>query len=130
MLVDVSSVNSFNYAEEVEFTEGDAVRVFFQLIDLSKDKALQQYKPSGRRYMAAAGATLSVVLDNIDDAKKVTRSATQPYDTSDPSIWYVDVLATDKVRGTVNLVLTLTEDTVVTRGRLDAAIVVANQGCL
>ncbi len=130
ILDSVGSVNDFNYVDQAGFTEGDVARVFFQLIDATKDSVLQQFKPAGRRFCPAASATLSVRLDNIDDAKQLTREAVQPYATLDASIWYVDVLATDKVRGTVDLVLTLTEGSKVTRGRVPAAISVANQGCL
>lgn len=130
MLDGVASVNSFNYVERFEFTEGDTARLYFQLIDASQDRTAQGWKPTGRRYMPAVGATLQVSLDNIDDDKKVTRAAVQAYPTSDPSIWYVNVLATDKVRGTVNLLLQLTESGIVKFGRLDAAASVANQGCL
>ena len=126
----VGSVNDFNYVDQAEFSEGDSARIYFQLIDSAKDKAVQQFKPAGRRYMPAVGATLSVDLDNIDDNKKVTRMAVQPFPTSDPSIWYVDVLATDSVRGTIALVLRLTEGASVKYGRVEAIAAVANQGCL
>jgi hypothetical protein len=130
MLSSVGSVNDFEYVDEIEFTEGDAVRVYFQLIDAAKDKPLQQFKPAGRRYVPADGATLKVTLANIDDAKGVTeRVAVQPY-PGDASIWYVDVAATDAVRGTVDMVLKLTEGVKVTRGKLPAALNVSNQGTL
>ena len=129
MLDSVGSVNDFDYVDQVQFTEGDAIDVYFQLIDSSKDKVLQQFKPAGRRLMPAAGATLQVTLDNLDDDKKLVRSATQPF-ALDPSIWKLSILATDAVRGTVNLLLQLTESGKITRGRLDAGLAVANQGCL
>ena len=123
MLQDVSGVNSFEYAEAAEFTEGDAASVYFQLIDRSKDARSSGFVPSGRRYMPAAGATLEVVLDHLDDGKKVTRAASQPY-PQDPSIWKLDVMASDKVLGTVTMRLALTEGAVVTRGSLAAALLV------
>jgi hypothetical protein len=126
MLDGVGSVNDFTYVDVVEFTQGDQVDVYFQLIDASKDKALQQFKPAGRRFMPAAGATLQVTLDNIDDDKKVTRAASQPF-AGDPSIWKVSVLSTDVIRGTINLVLVLTESGKVTRGRAEAAISIDSQ---
>lgn len=130
MLDSVTSVNNYNNVDHVEFTEGDAVRVYFQLVDLSQDKVLQQYKPVGRRYAPAAGATLLVSLYNIDDAKAIVeRTAAQPY-AGDASIWYVDVAATDKVRGTVNMTLKLTEGAKVTRGRLDYALAIHGLGNL
>lgn len=129
MLDNVSSVNSFAYVDQVEFTEGDATRVYFQLIDVTQDKGAQGFKPAGRRYMPAAGATLSVTLENIDDDKAITRAASQ-YSALDPSIWYVTIMATDVIRGTVNLALALTQSSVVTRGRVEAAVAISPSGTL
>jgi hypothetical protein len=127
LLDNVSSVNNWNYAEKVEFTEGDTVRLYIQLIDKSLDKPLGQWKPAGRRYVPAAGATLQVTLHNIDDDKVITdRVATQPY-SGDLSIWYVDIVSTDAVKGTVSISLKLTETAKVTRGRLDNCISVYSQ---
>jgi hypothetical protein len=130
MLDQVGSVNIFSYVEQFQFTEGDAFRVYFQLTDAATDRATQGFNPSGRRYMPVSGATLQITLDNIDDAKKVTRAAVQAFPTSDPSIWYLDILSTDAVRGTVNMLLQLTEAGKVLRGRLNNALGGANQGCL
>lgn len=123
LLKDVGSVNSFAYADTVEFTIGDTLTVYFQLIDSSVDTFRQGFNPAGRRYVAADAATLSVVLDSVDDARKVTRAAVQPF-PGDLSIWSVDVRAVDatKIRGTITLRLTLTEDDVVTRGVRAAAL--------
>jgi len=129
MLDSVGSVNIFEYVDQVSFMEGDTVDLFFQLIDLSKDKAINQFKPAGRRYIPVAGATMSVVLDNIDDDIKVTRVATQPF-AGDPSIWKVSVLASDKIRGTVALSITLTESGVVKRGRVETAVAISPSGTL
>lgn len=122
MLDSVANANTFNYVDRIEFTEGDAVRVYFQLVDLTQDKATAQYKPAGRRYIPASGATLQVSLLNIDDEKAIVeRSAAKPF-SGDDSIWYVDVASTDKVRGTVAMTLKLTEGGKVTRGRLSQAL--------
>jgi hypothetical protein len=131
ILTQVSDPNAFNYADEFQMTQGDTARIYFQLVDLSQDKALQQFKPVGRRFCPATGATLQVVLDNIDDAIRVTRAATQAFPTADSSIWYVDLLATDKISGTVNMALTLTEPgPKVTKGRAEAVVSIAIPGCL
>ena len=114
-LKDVTSVNSFEPATELEWTEGDTVDVYFQLIDSQLDKPEQGFSPAGRRYVPAAGATLSCVLENIDDAKQLTRLATQPF-ANDGSIWKLSILGTDVIRGTPQLRLTLTEAGKVTRG--------------
>lgn len=114
-LKDVASINSYEYAEVGEFTEGDVVSVYFQLIDITLDKAIQGFNPAGRRVVPATGATLQCVVQNIDDAVKVTRFASNPF-PDDRSIWKLDFFATDKCRGTSNLKLALTEGANVTRG--------------
>lgn len=114
-LKDVASVNSYELAEVGEFTEGDVVSVYFQLIDTTLDKGNCGFNPAGRRYIPASGATLQCVVQNIDDSIKVTRFATNPF-ADDRSIWKLDFFATDKIRGTSNLKLTLTEGVNATRG--------------
>jgi hypothetical protein len=126
MLQDVASVNSYELTEEVEFTQGDTVDIYFQLVDASLDKAVKGFVPSGRRYVPAAGATLSVKLDNIDDNIQVTRAASQPF-ANDSSIWKVSVLSTDRIIGTCAMVLTLTEAGKVTRGRIEAVVLIRSQ---
>ncbi len=121
MLDSVSGVNNFNYANSVGMTEGDSPTVYFQLIDASQDRADQGFVPSGRRYVPASGATVSVLFGNVDDARKVSKSATQPY-AGDPSIWSITLLPTDTIRGTVNMVVTLTEGLKVTKGVLQQAL--------
>lgn len=118
ILTDVSGVNAFVFTDAVEFTEGDGPTIYFQLIDASLDRDL---RPAGRRYMAASGAMLEVVVHSIDDAKKVTRYASQPF-PQDPSIWALALTSTDKVKGTCSLKLTLTEGSKVTRGMADSVV--------
>lgn len=108
ILENVTGVNTWSHADQAEFTEGDAPTIYLQLIDLSQDRADKGVVPGGRRFIPAAGATLSVLLDALDDSRKITRAATQPY-AQDPSIWALQLLATDKIRGTISLKLTLTE---------------------
>lgn len=117
-----TDVNTFEYVSEVGFTQGDVVRFFFQLVDVSKDTALQQYKPAGRRYVPAVGATLQVSLLNQDEDKAIAdRVCVQPF-VGDASIWYVDIAAADAVLGTVSMTLKLTEGSKVTRGRVNAVL--------
>lgn len=118
-LKDVCGVNSFEYTPTVEWTETDALTLTIQLIDASLDTAAQGYWPPGRRYVPAAGSTLSVVIENIDDAKKVTRAAVQPF-AQDGSVWQVQIFATDKCRGTPQIRLTLVEPTKTTYGLIKA----------
>lgn len=121
----VGNVNSFEYAEVAEFTEGDPTSVYFQLIDASLDKATRGFVPSGRRYVPAVGATLSVVVESLDDAKLITRFATQPFAT-DGSIWRLDFMSSDTIRGTANLRLRLTEGSVVHTGLVKNGLRIAS----
>jgi hypothetical protein len=130
MLDNVASVNGFDWATQVEYTAGDGpVDVYFQLVDLNQDRVSTGFKFGGRRYAPAAGATLQVVLANIDDDIQVTRVATQPF-TNDPSIWKVTMLGSDTIRGTCALSLKLTEGGKITYGRVEAAVLVHAQGTL
>src|SRR5882672_4392117 len=107
ILRDCANVNSFEYADSAQFTRGDVVDVFFQLIDASLDTASENFIPAGRRYMPAVGATLQAVVENIDDSVKITRTLSQPF-VNDPSIWKISFFASDAISGTSNLRLTLT----------------------
>lgn len=107
-LRDVASVNSFEYATQVEFHQGDAQNIYFQLVDGSVDTVDKGYMPAGRRYMPNALATVQVTFKNVDDAKQFTRAATKPF-PEDTSIWLVQVLPTDPLRGTVSLKIVLGE---------------------
>lgn len=107
-LKDVANVNSFEYAQQFSWTEGDALTVYFQLIDAALDTAHEGFDPAGRRYMPPATTTLQVKFENIDDARTVTRMATQPF-PEDASIWAVQILATDRLRGTPQMRLTMVE---------------------
>lgn len=135
VLNDVASVNSFEYASNVAWMEGDATTLYFQLIDASLDTDMAGFNPSGRRYMPATGATLSVQLQNIDDAKVVNRTATQPF-AGDASIWSIQILATDALHGMPQMLLTLVEpdglSTKTTRGLVKNGIKIfstSNVGC-
>lgn len=131
MLQNVTSVNAWDWASQVEATQGDTFDVYFQLVDLTRDTPVQGFKPSGRRFVPEAGATMSVRLDNIDDAVALTRAATQPY-AQDPSIWKFSVLATDTIRGTCALQITLTEPTGTkkTYARVEAVVAIKAKGAL
>lgn len=130
ILNDVNGVNSFDYCNQAEWVAGDTVTLFFQLVDASKDRMEKGFVPAGRRFVPAAGATLSVTLTNIDDAKVVTRNAAQAYSTLDGSIWSVSILSTDTISGTCDLVLSLNEGGRITRGRLVAAAAISGSGTL
>lgn len=106
-LDNVCGVNSFEYRPQLRFSEGDGPEIYLQLIDASQDRAEAGFNPGGRRYVPGTGAILQVTLDNINSANVVTRVASQPF-PGDASIWKIQLLATDKVSGTVALRLALT----------------------
>lgn len=128
-LNDVANVNSFEHADVAEFTEGDASSIYFQLIDSSLDKSIDGYIPAGRRYVPAAGATLQVTVESLDDSKEIVRFATQPF-AQDGSIWKLDFLTSDKIRGTANLRLKLTESGVVKSGLVKSGLRISSLTCL
>ena len=125
-LRDVQSVNSFRYANQIEYTEGDTLTVYFQLIDAGLDRADEGYNPAGRRFMPAAAAVLTVTIDSINSAKKITRTATQPF-SQDPSIWGVSILSTDLIRGTSPLRLSLNESGKITSGMVNNFFMVGSK---
>ncbi len=133
ILTGVASVNVYTYTDAARFTEGDTVDVYFQLVDLDADR--ESYQAKGRRYIPVAEATpvVQVQFGSIDNAKKIARTASQPF-VGDSSIWKVSFLSTDVVRGTMDMRITLTETvsvapdvTRVTRGVVRQAISVEAQ---
>lgn len=107
-LLDVGSVNIYQYTSQVEFSAGDTQDLYFQIVDMAVDRADQGYSPPGRRYMPAANSTLVVEFLSVDCNKQVIRSATQPF-PQDPSIWKVPILGTDPIKGTAMMKLKLIE---------------------
>lgn len=120
-LNDVQGVNSFESAAQVEFAAGDSQSLYFQLVDATLDRADQGFNPPGRRYVPPVGSTAQVTLVNVDDAKRVSRAATQPF-AQDASIWSMPVLANDQLHGTVNMNLVLTEPSRVLNARFSPGV--------
>lgn len=115
-LKNVVGVNGFSAQSWAELSEGEAPAIYFQLVDASKDAD----DPSCR-YMPAAGASLQVTVDNIDDARKITRFCSQPY-PQDPSIWQLTLMTADGLKGTCGLKLVLSEALSIKYGYVQAAI--------
>ena len=107
-IINVSDVNSWEYADEIRFTEGDQLYVYFQLMDAQKGKSMMRYVP-------ASGATLIATLNSIDLNKTYAKVATQPF-SGDLSIWRVSILSTDSCVGTLSVNLTLVQSGVTTSG--------------
>jgi hypothetical protein len=108
-LTNVAGVNVFQVVAQAEMYAGDTQNLYIQLTDESVDRTDQGFYPRGRRYCPPSGTTLSVTFKNLDDAKVVTRTAVQAYSTLDASIFYIPILATDPLAGTVTMEATLTE---------------------
>jgi hypothetical protein len=72
--------------------------------------------------MPPATSILSATVDNINAARQVTRSCTNPF-SNDLSIWKLSILSTDGIKGTSNLKLVLTEPgSVIKRGLVKNAL--------
>jgi hypothetical protein len=108
-LTDVMNVNDFVPSPQVEFSVGDSLVFYFQLIDLEKNLAAHGWNPPGLRYIPEPAAIVSVVFSNIDDSRQFTRLAVQPF-LQDQSIWAVPVLGTDPLGGTISLKITVTQN--------------------
>lgn len=131
MLADVANVNSYEYVTTHEMAANDSGYVYFQLKDNSvlKSAAPQRFYPSGRRYIPAVGASLQVEVNNLNDARKIIRTATAPF-TEDRSIWRLQILPTDNITaGTFSLFLTLNEGGIFTRGVVNMAMSIQADGC-
>jgi hypothetical protein len=128
-LTDCTGVNSYEYTDVSESSQGDSADIYFQLIDMTVDKSLDGFVPAGRRYIPASGAILQCAIENINDAIKITRYATNPF-ADDRSIWKISLLASDPIRGTSNLRLVLTEGTVVRNGVVKNGIRIHPNTCL
>ena len=132
-LVEVSGVNAWRYATEWEAFRGDPADLYFQLVDAERNIGLVfTHDVKGLRYMPPAASTLLVTFLNVNTAKQFNRAASQPF-AQDPSIWRVQVLASDTMLGgTVSMKFALTEPGPVVRGAyLQAGLRVsgANEVC-
>lgn len=117
MLDGICNVNLFQYVDQASLTQGSATEVCFQLINASLNTPNQGYSPSGLRYIPPVGSTLQVTLTNIDSSVQITRYATQMFPTQDGSIWCVQIFSTDKIYGTCDLTLVLSELGHITTGK-------------
>jgi len=127
LLGNVSDINHFEFITQVEVFEGTPFDVYIQLIDKDQLPLTKGWEPAGLRYMPVVGATMLIQFQNIDSNKKFNRAAVQPF-AQDPSIWKVSLLATDPIRGTVSIRITLTESANQKIAVLQAAILAATDG--
>jgi hypothetical protein len=127
LLLNVVDVNNWEYGDVYRLSEGDTPSLYFQLVDLDKDKDIVKNRPVGKRYMPASGATLQVNIQNINDVNSLAKIATQPF-ANDTSIWKIDILSTDLLKsGTFSLQIALTETLKVTRAFVSNVVNVAPQ---
>jgi hypothetical protein len=124
-LEDVANVNVYQESQQFEMTEGDSATVYLQLRDASVQTTFEGFKNPGRRYMPAAGATLTVQIDTMNNANvaALTKICTQPF-AQDPSIWMFTIASTDPVAGTKRLRLRLIEGAQTRNGVVNSAILV------
>jgi hypothetical protein len=120
-LTQVADVNNFVESPKVFMTEGDTIDIYLQLRDMAVNSAGANFNPPGRRFVPAAGATLQVTIDHIDNARKIVKFASQPF-PGDLSIWKISIAATDKIVGTRSLKLVLNEGGKLTNGIVHTAI--------
>lgn len=114
-LTAVASPNIFTVAQNIRFTEGDGPTIYFQLVDSSLDSYRDGFNPPGRRYVAAADASLTVSFGSVNEARRVTRKAVNPF-PNDTSIWKVSLLPSDRLSGSLDVSLELSEGAKTTRG--------------
>jgi len=122
----VASVNVWQYDDVIEFTEGDPASVYFQLVDSTLDRSRV---PAGKRYVPATAATLVCAVEALNDAKKISRTATNPF-PDDRSIWKLDFYSTDSIRGTAGIRFTLTEGTAIRTGYAKNILRIQSKTCL
>lgn len=130
ILDQVLDVNHYTPVNQVTWVQGDTVNFYFQLIDASRPLVgVDPANPTGFRYVPAVGATLQVMIQNLDDTKKISRFASQPF-ANDTSIWVLPILPTDTfLRGTPSLQLILNEGGKLTSCTIQQAVMIkyANQ---
>ena len=115
-LDNIASNNVYVLTDILTFSENDSKVITFELLDMSSDT---NNLPPGRLYIPASGATLALVIQNIDDAKVInatpTLVATTPF-------WQFALSSGNIVGGTYSITLSLTEGTNKTSGYLNARI--------
>jgi len=129
VLENVTDVNHFSHATEVQADEGSPFTFYFQLVDKAQNKQTQGYDPVGLRYIPDAGSTCTVTFLNIDDDLEFTRAATQPF-SGDWSIWSCSVLGSDPISGTGSIKITLTSGSTVRTVLLQAVILGTSGSCI
>lgn len=126
-LSNVANVNSFIYIDRPTFTEGDTSDVYFQLVDKELDTPTFNFYPPYRRFVPIVGSTVIVTLMSLDSTRVVTKAATQPF-VGDSSMWKFGITPSDKLRGSVNMRLQLSQGGVITNALIQPAINILAKG--
>jgi hypothetical protein len=121
-LKNVSNINTFQYTNQWDISEGSANRLYFQIIDKLKEDL---------RFMTQATLySVSVTFLSIDSNSEITKSAVQAF-ADDKSIWYIDLSASE-VPNSGAVKFSITQDAVESKFKVEQAIVVdllENGGC-
>lgn len=121
-LKNVNNINSFQYANQWDISEGSANRLYFQIVDKLKEDL---------RFMTQAVTySVSVTFLSIDSNAEITKAAVQAF-SDDKSIWYID-LASSEVPNSGAVKFSITQDSIESKFKVEQAIVVdllENGGC-
>ncbi len=97
-LKNFQNINSFQKSSEWTIRHDEPNTLYFQLVDLDQEGL--RYIPTG------ASPSVQVIFPAVNSANVITKTATQ-VSASDPSLWKVDLLDTEKPSsGNVQFILT------------------------
>jgi len=102
VLKNFSDSNNFEYAAQFEYNQGTSDQLYIQLTNGDRKLCNNIYQ----RYVPPAGSSVVIRIDHLNTACVIERIAT--VDPNDSSIWWIPLLATDKV-GSGNIHITVTE---------------------
>jgi hypothetical protein len=120
------NINDFEYSSPLQINEGNATRVYLQLVDLNRKLCSDIDGTCYLRYMPPSGSSLKVTIDSIDDSAVIEKNAVQV--AGDASLFYFDIYANESL-GSGNLHLQLTEPgPVIKTGVINDAIAVNRVG--
>jgi hypothetical protein len=111
-LKNVDNINSWNYTPTAVSYQGQTNSIYFQIVD--KDRV------DSTRYIPVSGASCSIFFPNLDNAKKLTIQATQPF-PQDSSIWMVTIASNQNI-SSGNVVFNLTENAITRSFVIDSFI--------
>lgn len=113
-LKNVDSVNAWNYQSQSHVYALQTNTIYFQVVNKDRGDYF--------RYMPSSDAACSIYFPNLDNAKKLTIPASQPF-PQDPSIWMVTIASNQNV-STGNVVFNLTEAGITKSFSIDSFLVV------